>query len=528
MPQPLRNESIFTSANLQHTIILTALLLVLLLSFIRAAQVFAPGTQPGYFSSDEAIPILMSNDGRPITLFNYYYYGEGRWGGWPFLFAQLFRRTTGFRWTDQSLFLVQTIWVFIGTVLVGGLASSDRVIVSLIYLLIITLHPGVANRVFVLSQVYGWQVTALLFAWYGLRRFLNSKSFVSQIAWAFITLWFSFLAIWSSFASVPMLFFLAALEATCAYRRMPETRAQHRMNRPVTALALVGLSTVGEYLMRADYHRYNFKRYRVEYGWAVHLDRGYLIQNVNREAQNLWMHPWWRVYYVMALLAGCLLLYSARSRSSRSSQPSPITMTNDVMVLIGGSLGIALINFVGIVLADHVRLSLYDNRFMTLIYLFASMSGLLSIFWILKVTSQRWLARSHLVPKVLAALALITLVIEFPPRTHNPDYDRVREIAATLEQRAPDGALLGSYWNTYIFVCQQADHALAPIPLEGQQLRTPWTPGMLRTGTLAVLEYGDGHFPVPQTLVQYGKTFNLIEGKWYENGRYAFALYVIR
>jgi len=538
MPQPPRNESIFASANFRHTIVLAALLVVWLLIFMRATQVFAPGTLRGSFSSDEAIPILMSNDRRPITLFNYYYYGAGRWGGWPFLFAQLFRRATGIRWTDQRLFFAQTGWVFVGAFVVAGFTSSERVIISLIYLLIITLHPGVANRVFTLSQVYGWQVTALLFAWYGLRRFLDDKSsrptrnFLGPIAWAVVTLWFSFLAIWSSLASVPILFFLAALEGTRAYHLIPDARWPHRVRRPITALAVVGLATVCEYLLRADYHRYNFKRYHLEYRWTVHLDRGYLGPNLSREAENLWMYPWWRLYYLIAVIVlfgvACFLFYSARRHRASLSQQFRELMKSDVAMLMAGSLGIAVINFVGIVLADHVRLNLYDNRFMTLTYLFASMSGLLSIFWIIRITSQRWLTRSHFVAKVFAALALIALATEFPPRTHDPAYDQVKEIAATLELRAPDGALLGGYWDTYIFVCQQADHALAPIPLEGQDLRTPWTPGMLRTGTLAVLEYGNGHFPVPQTLAQRGKIFNLINERWYENGQYVFALYVTR
>ena len=62
--------------------------------------------------SDSAIPILMANDDRPVTLFDYYYYASDRWGGWPLMTAKVLHQSTGLRWTDQSLHYVRTIWIF--------------------------------------------------------------------------------------------------------------------------------------------------------------------------------------------------------------------------------------------------------------------------------------------------------------------------------------------------------------------------------------------------------------------------------
>ena len=52
----------------------------------RALNAFGPGsdTVPISYNSDSAIPVLMANDQSPITVFNLYYYGTDRWGGWPF------------------------------------------------------------------------------------------------------------------------------------------------------------------------------------------------------------------------------------------------------------------------------------------------------------------------------------------------------------------------------------------------------------------------------------------------------------
>src|SRR3982750_778190 len=80
------------------------LLIVWCFFFWRALHTFGPSNNIVVipYHSDAAIPVIMSNDERPITVFNLYYYGADRWGGWPFLLAQFVRRTTGFRWSDQS------------------------------------------------------------------------------------------------------------------------------------------------------------------------------------------------------------------------------------------------------------------------------------------------------------------------------------------------------------------------------------------------------------------------------------------
>jgi len=74
----------------------------------RAINIFKPGVYSAtFFNSDCAIPVLMSNDNGPITLYNLYYFGIDRIGGWPYLFAQALRRSTGFHWSPQRLSALQ-------------------------------------------------------------------------------------------------------------------------------------------------------------------------------------------------------------------------------------------------------------------------------------------------------------------------------------------------------------------------------------------------------------------------------------
>ena len=530
MRRILTNDS---RARFKKVVLVTIALAIWSVVLWRVVKVFNPSTMFGAFSSDCAIPVLMSNDDRPVTLFNAYYYGAGRWGGWPFLFAQLVRRATGYRWTDQRLFLVQAIWVFTGAIVMTGMTTGARLPVGLICLLTICLNGVVAHRLFDLGQVYAWQITALLLAWYCLRRFFTKKEIplLRHAGWAFLTLWFSFLAIWSSFASTPILFFLLGLEGLRAYLISKKERAgKVRLRKYLWATGLVGGAAFAELLMRWDYYRHNLKHYGADYQTQVTFDVGYLTQNLERQLQNLVKYPWWP-YYLLGLLFlfACAFAYSSAGKRNRSLAKVRETFVDDSAILIIGSVGIAVINFVLIVIADHVRLNLYDDRFMTPTYLFGSVAGLLAIFLILRL-NKNLLSFGKYFEAAFIVTGLLLLTFEFPPQTYSPFYKTFKETAAALEERAPRAVLMGTYWQTYVFSALESDNALVPVPLEGHHVRTPWTPEALRQATSVIVEYHDSNFgtadSLPQNLSQYGNSLRLVEPRWYENHQYSFALYV--
>src|SRR5262245_3957392 len=104
----------------------------------RGINTFKPGVySAAFFNSDCAIPVLMSNDGGPIPLFNRYYFGVDRIGGWPYLFAQAFRQATGFHWSPQRLSIVQTTWIFIGALIFGALTRKDSAVAATAVLLVL-------------------------------------------------------------------------------------------------------------------------------------------------------------------------------------------------------------------------------------------------------------------------------------------------------------------------------------------------------------------------------------------------------
>src|SRR5690349_11710811 len=125
-------------------------LAILSLVLWRAVNVFGPAGSANdvTFNSDCAIPVLMSNDERPITVFNLYYYGADRWGGWPLLLTQVVRRATGYRWSDQSVFILLTVWLFVGVLAVASLDRRSPVLAALAYLIALCLHTESRSQIF--------------------------------------------------------------------------------------------------------------------------------------------------------------------------------------------------------------------------------------------------------------------------------------------------------------------------------------------------------------------------------------------
>ena len=203
-----------------------AALVVWAVVLFKAINAFSPSGSKNNvsFNSDSAIVVLMANDDRPITVFNFYYYCADRWGAWQFVLAQGIRRATGYTWTPHGVLVMQAAWVLLGAWAFAGLCRRDWAVAGLAYLVAACLHREGRLMLFELSQIYGWQITGLVFAWLGIRRMFD-RALAPPVAaramagWVLFTIVFGLLAIWSSVASIPMLAVLCVVEAVRAWAR---------------------------------------------------------------------------------------------------------------------------------------------------------------------------------------------------------------------------------------------------------------------------------------------------------------------
>jgi hypothetical protein len=492
------------------------------------------------FNSDSAIPVLMSNEDRPITVFNLYYYGADRWGGWPLLVTRFIRHLTGFRWTPESLFIVQAVWVFLGAVIFAGLSGSDRFVAGAVYLVALCLHSEARFLLFELSQTYAWQTTALLLGWYSARRMFDAFLEPSQtrltrrvVTWFAASIAFSFLAAWSSVASTPLLVFLMSVEALRGVLRRGVERIEKRA---LTAYGLgltsVLIASLVERLQKMNYHRHGLRHYGDDFQAHFRLDTGHLTDNLVALSAELGKLSWWPLYVVPAIaliaLGGALVYVVLRGHRGQLAKVSAV-LSQDTVIVALGSCGIAVMNFALAVTVDHVRYNGYDTRFLTLTNLFGPVSGMFVMFLVMK--SLVGTTRLAYVQPTLVVIALALLTVKFPAAPNSAAYELDKATARTLARRAPGQILMGTFWETYVFTALQPQGAaMIPIPFQDQKIATPWTPRLLHRSEQVIVAFRrerSGGVPrLAPALRQHGVTLRLVDPNWYENQAYVFAVYI--
>ena len=257
-----------------------ALLLVgaWLVFLILALRTFGPDSVYNHFHSDGAIPILMANDDRPINIFDTYYYAADRWGGWPLLIAKALHLNFGLTWTEKSLYYVRTIWMFLGLLVLAALNVRAAPAVLVSALIVLCLEPASRRIMFDLSQLYGWQLTALFLAWFCLRRLLSVRR--HEIFWRAAFYFSALFAIWSSIMSAPFLAVLVVLEAL----HFQKTITKRRIG---VAVVLLFAATASEFLLKKNYHRHSLKHFGNEFKTGIALDFGYFSENLLTNWHNI-------------------------------------------------------------------------------------------------------------------------------------------------------------------------------------------------------------------------------------------------
>lgn len=504
----------------------------------QAVRVFGPTNVVNHISynSDNAIPVIMANEDRPFTIFSLYYYGEDRWGAWPLLILHLAHWLFSYHWTPTGLFMAQTVWVFVGALVFARLAGRDWAVAGAIYIFVVCLHRQAEYELFELGQPYAWQVTALFFAWFFMRKSLDwAADGITKvipgwktISYRLLTFVFSFLAIWSSIAAGPFLFVIFVIETL----RMRFAGSRFRLPRYVSIAATIVAAFVLHFAMQRNYNRHGVKHYQNPFHLVFGIDLGHLRENLAVNTQILMAYAWkplyWAPFAALLGVAGYLLWEMFKRRGSLTLTLRKF-FSDELFVLALVTFGVALTNFALVVITDHVRIDNYDVRFLTITNLFAPISGLLVVY----LFGRRLIGYARVGnywPIIFGTVLVVMLIVSFPKQTLDPRYQWQQETAAALAQRTPGGVLMGGYWQTYVFTSLQSGNQMTPVPLEGHENRMPWTTADVRKAQEIIVEYRETQLEPsglpPAELTQQQTSFKLADPIWYESGPYAFARYV--
>ena len=474
----------------------------------------------------------MANDNRPIRLFNFYYYGHDRWGGWPFLLAQVIRRVSTHQWTAQSLSTLQTIWLFIGAVIIGALSRRDWIVITFVFLVSVCVLADPGHLIFLLSHVYAWQITAMFLGWYGLRRLIERNRKAAQpwrkVFWPAATFLFSYLAIWSSISSAVFLLFLAGLESLRAYLK-DDRRRRFSLKPMLVGMMVVVPAIVAERLQVMLYHQSAMRNFGNEFRTPLQMDFGFLFHNLGIQSVKLATEFSRPLFFtlVATVAAACVLFY--RFRTGWPSFREAFSTSADTLIAAVGAYGIALINFVLAVTTSHVRINEYDDRYLLLTNVFGTFSGLLAVFLVVDFAIRNNQVRRYWITGFLLGM-LVFFVVAFPRKIYQPDYESFQDAALGLTHRAPGAILLGDYWGVYVLAALQPADAITPVPFDSQLNRMPWTRETVQNATEVLVQHpgskSEEAGQPAEYLSQYGAQFRLTEPRVYDNGVFAFARYI--
>jgi hypothetical protein len=483
----------------------------------RATQVLGPASpHVPLYNSDCAVPVLMCQADH-WSFFDLYYYGQDRFGGWPFFTLRAVSQLFGFHAAPQHLHVWLTVWLLGGAFVMGALGRGARLLAGGLYLFVILVQPEVRFILFELAQVYPWQVTALLLAWWSLRR---GSSRVR-------TFLLAFLAIWTNTVSGPLLALLAGAEAVRARLVAPQLFPLRRfLWRWAEGVLLAGAAFALEAILRSRYHRFSKLHFGQRYSTTLGVDWPYLGQNARAVLETLWSSstlPWLAVGTVGAVVAAVFLWRTWRSGAHREE---PLL---ECAVLLLSTWGLAAAHVPLLILLNHVRLNDYSGRYFLPVFLFGCFSGALTVALGAGLLPGLSRFRSQLLP-ALGALGVAVGAWALPAPEVNPEFTGLQATAARLAQLKPGTPLLGGYWETYVLASLQPEGTLLPVPHEDSYQRTMWWARELKNRSEIIVEHSDfpaaGLAEAPEPWIfQYQTLLRLEHPRWQRDAGRTFSLY---
>jgi hypothetical protein len=481
--------------------------------------------RPSAFNSDLAIPVLMMR-AREWSLFDVYYWGQDRLGTWHLLLLRAAGQVSGRTFDYTGLHLVGTAWVLMAAVVMGRLAGAWGWAAGGLMAGILVGNSDSRFPLFDVAHPYAWQITALVLAWWGLRRLAERPASAGGGPWPLraATALAAFLAQWTSPLSGQMLLVVAGVEAVRA-RSLDAAQGRSVLRRLVEGGCAVAAGIVGERLLRAAFYAHAHARFGEVYRTGVTIDRGHLADNARYVAGRLVASASLPLLLVATAGACAAAVVLWRARAGREPR-----WRVEGAGLVLACWAIAAVQVPVFFLVRHVRMNQFSTRYFSLVFVFGTLAGLLTLLCV--AASLPWLTRRWRAVLALAGAAGLAFgALRVPAPGARPV--GLARVAAGLEARAPGAPLLGGYWSTYVFAAfQRPGTMLKPVPCEGRQDRTPWWSGEMRRQRWVVVAGSTYECPdtgtrdAPAPWVYHHETLlRLARPRWQEGADVSLSLY---
>lgn len=487
------------------------------------SRAFLP--RPAYFNSDLAIPVLMTR-AREWSLFDVYYWGQDRLGTWHLLLLRAVGQLSGHTWDYAGLHLVAAAWVLTAAVVVARLAGAWGWAAGGLLAGVLVGNSDSRLSLFDAAHPYAWQLTVLLLAWWGLRRLAERPASAGPGGWGLraATAFAAFLAQWTSPLSGQMLLMVVGVEAVRA-RALDAAPGRSVLRRLAEGGLVVGAGILAERGLRAAFYHYAHARFGSEFRTGLVFDRPHVADNALRVVNRLAYSD--SLPLLLVATAGACAAAAVLWRARGGRVPA---WRVEGAALVLACWAVAAVQLPVFVLVRHVRINEFSLRYFSLVFVFGTLAGLLTLAG-LAASLPRLAPRWRQVLALAGAAGLAVGVLRVPPG-HGGRPEAQARLAARLEARAPGAPLLGGYWSTYVLAAlQHPETMLDPVPCEGRYVRTPWWAGELPRHRWVVVGHtyecpdaGPPDAPAPW-VYQHGALLRLARGRWEQGAGFTLSLY---
>lgn len=388
-------------------------------------------------SSDTAIPVIMSQDPHS-SFYSFFYYGQDRFGGLPFLFNHFLGFVFRFEPSLISLYL-QACIVFSFSILTFSQWFKLNNILFLSFLIFMMSGLKVVpSYLFDMCIVYIWQLSFLMFYFVFVSKVFTQKLEFKNIFWAGLM---SFLAQWMN----PLSIVFEAL-FLCVYFSKKE-KFKFSM---VFFFSLI-IPFVTYMACQSVYKFLNVQVYGKSFAYpieAFHLKNLgiHLIQNFEKLGS---------VYFFMSFLIFCII-----SQIKKNTEISRIVFAMNIM---------ALVNFLLCTVSKYSFQNGFPLRYFVPTLFLIIFSFSISVVLFFKEFSEG--------KKSAFALFLIIFSILFiaPFISLNKQTQKNKFVAQLIEHYYPHKVILGDYWNSYLYRgFQSSARASVPLVFQNQYNRMIW------------------------------------------------------
>ena len=485
-----------------------------------ASRLFGPGSAYIGFTSDSAIPLLMSRY-QGHTPFSLYYWGQDRFGAWPFLLGSAWSALTGWAWTPERLSTVLISCAMAGAMAFTAFSRWIGWVAALSCAAVLFLQASPRHFVLDLGQPYAWQLATIVTSWLSLRHLLKPKIRLGSVAvlgFVLITL-----ASWISPISGPLVFLILLLEVLRSAWNAGQGWRELAWRRVGLALAAWAAAVGTEWIaIRGLYHRFTAAHYGWDHRTLIRGDVPHVRQNVVELVKVLQQGGSSLFAALSVFSVVCLSFALLRSRKEQSS-PRQAASTEAWFLAAGASV-IAWGNLAICALVSHVRKNAYSDRYLCLTFVFLGIAAGLTIYG-LAIRALRFRHADALATFAFSLTLLVSLYARLPVRADDANYQSLKKLARIVSDEGRGRVLLGDYWSIYALAALAPPRALIPLEPDAEEdPRTPFNQSALRPGSEVLIVYKEprpGSAENPgEELAQYGMRLHLVDRRpWVAAGR---------